>query len=258
MNASGILEEMTIDDVRAFAPEVGVIGIGSTEPHGPHLPYGTDTYILESILPPAVRAANERGGRVLMLPPLRISLNNNMRAFPFALRFNVATFFAMLEDLVTQFEEQGVRKVVLANAHGGNPDVLRAFQRDAMKREGPFLVMVNLYEGAAEVASKIIEHPSDHAGESETSLILAYRPELVRTEAFADNPRQRVKVEGLTRFPNAHFVRPWHLYVPVSAGGDCRKATADKGQALQSAAIDAMASFLKDLSDAPWSPTFPY
>ena len=257
MNASGILEEMTIDDVRSFAPEVGVIGIGSTEPHGPHLPYGTDTYILESILEPAVRQANADGGKVLLMPSLPISLNNNMRAFPFALRFNVSTFFAMLQDLVTQFEKEGVRKVVLANAHGGNPDVLRAFQRDAMKREGPFLVMVNIQAGAADVAKEVIEHPSDHAGEAETSLMLAYRPELVRTERFAQNPRMGVKVNCLTRFP-AHFVRPWHLYVPTSAGGDCRASTADKGRSIQSAAIGSLADFLKDLSDAPWSPTFPY
>lgn len=257
MSASGILEEMTIDDIRAFGPEVGVIGIGSTEPHGPHLPYGTDTYILESILKPAVRQANAGGGRVLLLPSLPISLNNNMRAFPYALRFEVTTFLSILQDLVAQFEKEGVKKVVLANAHGGNPDVLRAFQRDAMKREGPFLVLVNLYDGAADVARKIIEHPSDHAGEEETSLMLACRPDLVRPERFAENPRARVTVDCLMRFP-AHFVRPWHLYLPTSAGGDCRASTVEKGKAIQTAAIEALTAFLKDLSDAPWSPTFPY
>ena len=41
-NLSGILEEMTIDDVRALKPNVALIPIGSTEPHGPALPFGTD------------------------------------------------------------------------------------------------------------------------------------------------------------------------------------------------------------------------
>src|SRR5690348_8129130 len=117
MNTSGILEEMTIEDVEAFHPEVGVIGIGSTEPHGPHLPYGTDTYILESVVTPAVRQANENGARALLLPLLSISLNNNMRAFPYALKFDVTIFMQMLHDLVAQFEKEGVKKVVLFNGH---------------------------------------------------------------------------------------------------------------------------------------------
>src|SRR5581483_7090531 len=220
MNASGILTEMTIEDVQAFAPQVGAIGLGSTEPHGPHLPYGTDTFLLEAALEPAVRRANAEGARVLLLPPLPISLNNNMRAFPYALKFGVPTFMQMLADLVAEFAKEGVKKVVLFNAHGGNPDVIRAFQRDAMKQDGPFIALVNVYEMASEVIARLIRHPSDHAGEFETSLMLAYKPELVRPERFADNPPASVQVDCLRRFP-AHFVRPWHLYLPRSAGGDC-------------------------------------
>ncbi len=257
MNTSGILEEMTLEDVRAFDPQVGVIGIGSTEPHGPHLPYGTDTSILASVLVPAVRQANAQGARALLLPLLPISLNNNMRAFPFALKFGVPTFLQMLEDLVAEFEKEGIKKVVLCNGHGGNPDVLRAFQRHAMRREGPFLVLINVYEVASEVISRTIEHPSAHAGEMETSLMLACQPGLVHPERFADNAPMPVRVECLRRLPT-HFVRPWHLYLPASAGGDCRQATAEKGQTIQAAIIDQLAGFLKELSEAPWSPTFPY
>jgi hypothetical protein len=42
--SSGIIEEMTVEDVERLDPEVVVIGFGSTEPHGPHLPYGTDVF----------------------------------------------------------------------------------------------------------------------------------------------------------------------------------------------------------------------
>lgn len=257
MNSSGILEEMTIEDIKAFEVQVGVIGIGSTEPHGPHLPCGTDTFILEAALVPAVRQANAQGARVLLMPLLPISLNNNMRAFPYALKFGVSTFMAMLDDLVEQFAKEGVQKIVLCNGHGGNPDVLRAFQRDRMRSDGPFVVMVNLYEAVQKLAASLIVHPSDHAGEEETSLLLAARPELVRTERLADNPIMSPQVECLRRIPT-YFVRPWHLYLPTSAGGDCREATAEKGRTIQAAAIEALAAFLKELSDAPWSPTFPY
>ncbi len=46
---SGILQEMTIEDVRAFEPEIVLLGVGSTEPHGPVLPYGTDTFQVDAL-----------------------------------------------------------------------------------------------------------------------------------------------------------------------------------------------------------------
>jgi hypothetical protein len=55
----GLLETMTITDVRKFSPEVAVISVASTEPHGPHLPYGTDT-LIGAIAPPESVAATVR------------------------------------------------------------------------------------------------------------------------------------------------------------------------------------------------------
>ena len=46
---TGILEEMTLDQVRLLRAEVVVLPIGSTEPHGPHLPYGTDTFQADAV-----------------------------------------------------------------------------------------------------------------------------------------------------------------------------------------------------------------
>lgn len=254
---SGILEEMTIADVRAFKPQVGVIGIGSTEPHGPHLPYGTDTFILESIAIPAVRKANASGARALYLPSLPISLNNNMRDFPFGLKYSVPTFMAMIADLIAQFEKEGVMKIVLFNAHGGNPDVLRAIQRDHLKREGAFVCLVNAYSFGQETMKTHIGATSEHAGEYETSMILHCQPELVRRDQFADNPVMPVKVACLTKV-KADFVRPWWLYLPVSAGGDCRASTAEKGRAVAQSAIDGMSEFLVDLCRAKWHTNFPF
>lgn len=256
-SASGILEEMTIEDVRAFKPQVGVIGVGSTEPHGPHLPYGTDTFILESVLIGAVRQANAEGARALYLPSLPISLNNNMRDFPFALKYSVPTFMNMLGDLIAQFEKEGVNKIVLFNAHGGNPDVLRAVQRDHMKRPGAFICLVNVYSFGMEAMQSQISATSEHAGEYETSMILHAQPHLVRSQKFADNPVMPVKVPCLTKV-KAEFVRPWWLYLPISAGGDCRNSTAAKGQAVTTAAQSGIVEFLKDLTKARWHKDFPF
>jgi creatinine amidohydrolase len=254
---SGVLEEMTIEDVRALDANVCVIPVGSTEPHGPALPYGTDSYRAEAACYGGTRKANELGGRVLCLPTQRISLNNNFRAFPFACRMSVPTFMGLLRDLVEMCEAEGVERVVIVNAHGGNPDVIRASMRDLSGRDGAFVCLIHATTCASPEANQVWEHRSDHAGEEETSQLLYLRPELVREEKITNNPTVSPVVEVLNEF-RAEFVRPWHLYLPTSAGGDARKSSAEKGRIVYASAIDGMGRFLAGLSNAPQSDTFPY
>lgn len=254
---SGILEEMTIDDVRSLAPNVAVIPIGSTEPHGPALPYGTDNFQVEYVAYRGTRKANEWGGRVLCLPTQRVSLNNNFRAFPFACRMQVQTFMNLLTDLVSMCRAENVHRIVFINGHGGNPDVIRAVQRDLAAQDGLFTCMIGTVSCASAEARAVWENRSDHAGEEETSQVMFLRPELVREDRIADNPPQHPKLKTLRKFP-VDFVRPWHLYLPTSAGGDARKASAQKGETVLNSAVQGTARSLLDLSQAEDSETFPY
>ncbi len=256
---SGILEEMTIEDVRALSPNVAIVPCGSTEPHGPALPYGTDSFTITAIARNATRQANAAGGRVVCYPTLPITLNNNFKAFPFALRVSVPTFMATLVDIVDQAWADGVTRVVIANGHGGTTDAIRTVLRDlAGRTEGPFVCTVNGW-GMAEDSVKAtnVEAVSDHAGEGESSLQMFLHPDLVRADKLADNPRNPPAVACL-RGDKVHFVRPWHLYVPASAGGDARKASAAKGKALIESASRVIGGILLELSQAPESATFPY
>ena len=254
---SGILEEMTIDDVRSLAPNVAVIPIGSTEPHGPALPYGTDNFQVEYVAYGGTRKANELGGRVVCLPTQRVSLNNNFRAFPFACRLQVPTFMNLLKDLVAMCRTENVHRIVFINGHGGNPDAIRATQRDLAAQDNLFTCLIGTGSCASEDAKAIWENRSDHAGEEETSQILFLRPELVRENLIANNPRQYPKLKTLREF-DIHFVRPWHLYLPTSAGGDARKASAQKGETVLNSAVEGTGRFLAELSQAEDSETFPY
>ncbi len=60
--SSGILMEMTLEQVRDFRPEVVVLGVGSVEPHGPALPYGTDYFQCDGVVRRGVERANQQGG----------------------------------------------------------------------------------------------------------------------------------------------------------------------------------------------------
>lgn len=253
----GLLEEMTVDEVRAFRPEVVVLPLGSTEPHGPHLPYGTDTYQVTALGRLAVRQANARGARALLYPALPITNNVNFRHFPFALRVGVRTLMTVIVDLVTQCREDGIRKVVILSGHGGNPAAIDAAVREIAGMDDtadmPFVCWTGGF--APEGFQSPIEHPSDHGGESETSRMLWIRPDLVRRDQLADNPFGVLRVPSLQK---ARFVRPWHLYVPVSAGGETRASSAAKGQAVIQANADGLAQLLVELSEAPYDDRFPY
>jgi creatinine amidohydrolase len=256
---SGILEEMTIEQIREFAPNVVVLPLGSTEPHGPALPYGTDTFTIRAIAEQATRLANGRGGRVLCYPTLPITLNNNFRAWPFACRMGVRTFMAMLVDILKQAYADGVRRACLINGHGGSTDAIRAAMREmAGMDDVPFVCLVNGWAMADdEVHRRIVENRSDHGGDVEASIQMHLCPDLAHADKLANNPENEPRLAVLCD-PKVYFVRPWHRFVPASAGGDQRKASAEKGQALVESAAESTARLLLELSQAAESADFPY
>lgn len=257
--ADGILMEMTIDDVRAFDAEVVLLPVGSTEPHGPALPYGTDYFRADAIARRAVALANQRGARALMYPTLPVGNNVNFKAWPLACRMRVQTLVQVLLDIFEALEEDGIRKIVIWNSHGGNPDTLLATLRAHFDRrrpdEGAFVCLAN--EPPECQNPPIVEHWSDHAGESETSEIMYSRPDLVRTDRLDSFPFGRLAVPILAT-GGAHFVRSWHRYVPLTAGGEARGASAETGRKVVAAAADHLAELLVQLSRAPWTDSFPY
>lgn len=257
---SGILEEMTIEQVRELKPEVVVLAIGSTEPHGPHLPYGTDTCQADAECRAAVIEANKSGGRVLMYPTLPIGNNVNFKGFPFACRIGVRTLMQVVLDVVEALEEDGIRKIVLVNGHGGNTDALTAAIREHVGRRKPgeaaFVCMVGACGFVPREIAALIEHPSDHAGEAETSLMLHLRPDLVHAETFAAFPFHKPVLAALAS-GTVFCVRPWHGYVPAAAGGDTRASSAAKGKAMFEAGAAGLARFLVELSREPWHDLFP-
>jgi len=258
---SGVLEEMTIREVEAFDPEVVVFGIGSTEPHGPHLPYGTDVFQVDELCRRTVTRANDRGGSALMYPTLPIGNNVNFEAYPFACRIGVRTLMDVVLDVIEAIEAEGVRKVVLVNGHGGNTDTLRATLREHAGRnrpgEGAFVCLTGALASSSTDPDHIVDHPSPHAGESETSRVMHLRPDLVREDELDAFPMQDPTVEGLDS-DRVEFVPPWHGLMPESAGGETRESSAEKGAAIIDETADWLADFLVDLGDAGIHAEFPY
>ncbi|RMF99553.1 MAG: creatininase family protein [Planctomycetota bacterium] len=255
-----VLAETNYGQVKNIAYEVAVLPLGATEPHNLHLPYGMDTFEGNVIGEHICRAAWEQGAKVILLPTIPYGTQTNQRAFPFSLNLNPTTLYVVLADLVASLEHQGIRKIVLLNSHGGND--LKGFLREMYGRIDARLFLCNWYTIFRDVYDQIFENPDDHAGEMETSLALAYWPDLVaRNEdgsLAADEGAKRPSRFRAVEEGWVSITRPWHLLTTNAGAGNPHKASADKGRRLMEVLVERLGTFLVELAESPLDDQFPF
>jgi creatinine amidohydrolase len=249
------LQELTLKDVRGFRFEVAVLPIGSTEPHGLHLPYGMDYYEAKAVAEMACEKATGMGARVVMLPAIPYGSNRNSLGFPMTINLDQSTLNMVVKDIVDSLEHHGVGKLVILNGHGGND--FTPLMRDLHGRTKIFIVTVDWWRVVDDIRSTIIEEPGEHADEFETSVGLALFPHLVRMREADEGAVNTPKVKSLA-YPWARFARPWHLLTKSSGFGSPLKSSKEKGEKLLKEAVERIARFLKELSDAGMGEDFPY
>jgi creatinine amidohydrolase len=252
-----ILAEQTHAFIRSREWQVAVLPFGATEPHNLHMPYGTDNFQLQVLAERACQKAYDGGAAVLLLPTVPIGVNTNHLRVRGAVALSVTptTLLAILSDLVESLERQGVRKLVLLNGHGGNE--LKPLTRQLHHRTGVFLSVCDWYRMAQDLYPAIFEHPGEHADEVETSLGLAFFPELMRPELADPGEARPTRFEAINR-GWVSITRPWHLATTNTGLGNPVGASAEKGRRLMDALVDRLAAFLTELSAAPMDETFPY
>ena len=252
-----VLAEQTHAFVRGQKWQAAVLPFGATEPHNLHMPYGTDTLQVEEIGRRACAYATDAGAKVALLPAIPYGVNTNHLKIPGALACSVrpTTLLALLTDLVDSFERQGLRKLVLLNGHGGNE--LKPLTRELHHRTSVFLCVCDWYKMAADLYPSIFEHPGEHADEVETSLGLAFFPELVHPELADDGAARPSRFDAINR-GWVSITRPWHLVSANTGLGDPKAATADKGQRLMEALSVRLGDFLAELAGAEMDEQFPY
>ena len=252
-----VLAEQNHAFLRQQQWQVAVLPFGATEPHNLHMPYGTDNYQVEAIGERACAKAYRAGARVVLLPTIPYGVNTNYFEVPGALACSLtpSTLLRLLADLIDSLERQGVRKLVLLNGHGGNE--LKPLMRELHHRTQVFLCVCDWFRLAADLYPKIFEQPGEHADEVETSLGLAFFPELVRPELADDGAARPTRFEAINR-GWVQITRPWHLATTNTGLGNPHAATAEKGRQLMDAVVERLAKFLIDLAAAPVDESFPY
>jgi creatinine amidohydrolase len=250
------LAEMTYEQVRGSEPfEVAVLPLGATEPHNLHLPYATDTLQVERLGRLICAEAAARDARVVLLPALPYGTETNLMGFPLTMNLNPTTVAAVITDLVASLERHGIRKVVLLNGHGGND--LKWLLRQLYAQTKVHLFLCNWYKVAQDQYSALFENAGDHAGELETSIMLAHFPELVRSDQADPGAMAPSRFEAVRR-GWVEITRPWHLLTTNSGAGDPRPASAEKGHRVTELVVERIAAFLVELSRSPLDERFPF
>jgi creatinine amidohydrolase len=254
------LEEANYGQVKAARFEVAVLPLGATEPHNLHLPYGTDTYECAIVGEAICAEAHRRGARVVLLPAIPYGTETNQMAFPLAMNVNPSTLLSMIRDLVRSLDVHGIRKVVLLNSHGGND--LKPVLRELTGQVEARMFLCDWFRVLADQQRTLFTHPDDHAGEMETSLLLAFRPELVAREADGrlaadEGAVRRTRFEAVNR-GWVSISRPWHLLTTNSGAGNPHEATAEKGRRAVEILVERLAGFLVELSQAEVDGEFPF
>jgi creatinine amidohydrolase len=224
----------------AGGTDTAVLPLGSTEQHGPHLPFATDTLIADAL---AERFCARVPGAV-RLPALPFGCASEHLGFPGTLHVGAETLAALLESLVASLAGHGFRRVFVFSAHGGNTGVLRdAAERLARAAPAADVVVFTDTGRVAEAihaeASKFGVTPAaagHHAGEVETSLLLALAPEDVR----AARAEPGLAADGGD--PQAIFYPDLRANAPSGVVGDPRGARAERAAAYLDAWVDELVS----------------
>src|SRR6478735_221267 len=115
-----ILSETNWKAVRDTTFDVAILPWGATEAHNYHLPYATDVIECDWVAAESARMAWERGARVVVLPTVPFGVNTGQLDIKLCLNMNPSTQAALLRDLASALEGQGISKLVILNGHGGN------------------------------------------------------------------------------------------------------------------------------------------
>jgi creatinine amidohydrolase len=188
------------------------VPIGSCEQHGPHLPLDTDTRIAVAVAEGLVGSFEP--GQVMVAPALPVTSSGEHAGFPGTLSVGGAVVESMIVELVRSADWSS--GVVLVNGHGGNAEPVRRAVRTLTS------------EGRRVLAWWPRAHGGDaHAGATETSLLLAIAPELVRLDrAVAGRKEHITELIDELRAGGIRSVSPNGVL------GDPRGATATHGRSL--------------------------
>ncbi|AFY71019.1 Creatininase [Thalassoporum mexicanum PCC 7367] len=225
--------------------------LGAIEQHGHHLPLVVDSAISMGVLGKALtRLAPEIPA--YSLPPLYYGKSNEHWHFPGTITLSSQTLAAVLTETAESIYRAGFRKLVLMNSHGGQPQVLEMVARDLHQKYADFMIFPLFTWRVPNLAGSLMTAKEQelgiHAGDAETSLMLALLPDTVKMElAIAEYPQNLPQDSLLSMEGKNPFAWVTRDLSKSGTIGDPTPATVAKGEAIWESLADGWAELIKDI-----------
>jgi creatinine amidohydrolase len=179
-------EELTASD---FAKAIQrsqftcILPIGILEKHGPHLPLGTDLLNIRYV---SLAAAQQEFA--IVFPEYYFGQIFEARHEPGTVAYSAKIQLELLQETTDEMARNGCKKIVIANGHGGNEDLLPYFAQTQLATPHDYVVYIfPLPEHLDQPGRPSVKNPADmHAGEAETSHVMISRPDLVHMDRAKD------------------------------------------------------------------------
>ena len=248
---------------RDLSQAVAVLPVAAVEQHGPHLPLSVDADLADGIVA-ACAAQLPADSPVLFLPVQRVGYSPEHLGFAGTLSLKASTVMALWTDIAESVAASGVQRIVLFNTHGGNVGLMDVVARDWRTRLGLLAVSLSWFnlpltdEHGADVNARFSKHEQRfgvHAGQVETAMMLALKPELVHMDRAASFPSAtEQRAQDCPLFGDGRSAKlAWHMgdLNAQGAAGNAAAATAADGQAVVQAAGRALAQLLGEIAAYP-------
>lgn len=216
-----------------------ILPLGSTEQHGDHLPFSTDTLIVEHIS----KIISERA-KTFVLPAIYYGVSyEHDPMFNISIDYN--TLVEFISSICWSMSKKGVKKIFLINGHHGNMGLLQYVGQNLQSKYkigSNFFYVINYWQ--------MIDRRFDHAGEVETSLMMAINPGLVNRKTakqglnIQDKTDQEFHRHGINMSINnpGGFIK----FTKNGVWGNPLEASTEEGQRLFSQIVDKIILLISD------------
>ncbi|MGN6640272.1 MAG: creatininase family protein [Mucilaginibacter sp.] len=243
-------DELTATDWSAAldkSSQTCILPFGILEKHGPHSPIGTD---LIHVREWAARATKQE--YAVVFPDYFYGQINEARQQPGTFALPSRVIYDLLEATCDEIARNGFKKIIILNGHGGNPEFIRFFMQSFLnKRHNYVIYFYNPQNDAAYEEQYRKMHKSDirtdqHAGESETSVLMYYRPDLMRMDRASSQSGADQKRLNL---PGVYTPIWWYASYPNHYAGEGGKATTEFGKFITDHEIASFVKVLKEIKE---------
>ena len=218
--------------------------VASLEQHGPHLPLGTDSIILDAVIQ-NVRTRLGKGFKGIFLPQLWYGKSPEHLGFPGTVSLSARTLISIIEDVLDSLVPHDFKNFVFLNGHGGNSSLLNSISYDLSFTHNVEIYHANLWGGDLfdELIASLFPDlvgTEVHAASIETSLLLHLSPELVK-----EIPHFKSFVSFKNRLP-ASWVS--HNFKTLGVIGNPSFASAEAGREILDFAVRKICNLFEQIS----------